>query len=215
MLRLGLMLRQADTTDAPNGLPHCELVAKGGGRGYLYVGHGTFRSDRVSEPLLTDADLRTLARRPKNEMTFTCVPPGSGVRIWASIATRTASSMATSRTTHMLGASRYAARHEGLTSAQGSTPRHLRMADGAPLRVEANRNRPWASPWLGRAPPLLWVRPTSTGSSVGGPVGGRVLQMALTASISDFPFVTTGACEMHEWRISPLRTPPAAAMPDA
>ena len=81
MLRLGLMMRQADTTDAPNGLPHCELVAKGGGRGYLYVGHSTFRSDRASEPLLTDADLRTLARRPQHEITFTCVPPGSGVRM--------------------------------------------------------------------------------------------------------------------------------------
>ena len=79
--RLDLMMHQADTIDAPTGLPNCELVAKGGGRGYLYVGHGTFRSDRASEPFLTAVDLQALARRPKNEITLTCVPPGSGVRM--------------------------------------------------------------------------------------------------------------------------------------
>jgi len=66
----------------------CDLVAKGrvGGedRGYLYVGSDQFESDRVNDPLLPDSgpgSVRSLADTPGQEITFTCVPPGSGVRI--------------------------------------------------------------------------------------------------------------------------------------
>jgi len=79
--RLDLLMAQADTIEPATGLPHCELVAKAAGRGYLYVGGHQFQSDRASEPLLSDVALRALAGYEKNEITFTCVPPGSGVRI--------------------------------------------------------------------------------------------------------------------------------------
>ena len=72
--RLNLMRARADAGD-------CQLVAKGGGRGYLYVGGGMFRTDRASEANLTEAELRARALEAGGELTFTCVPPGSGVRI--------------------------------------------------------------------------------------------------------------------------------------
>ena len=72
--RLDLMMARADAGD-------CELVAKRGNRGYLYAGSGKFRSDRRREGLLPEADLRALARVARGEVTFTCVPPGSGLRI--------------------------------------------------------------------------------------------------------------------------------------
>lgn len=54
----------------------CELVAKAGEAGFLYVGSGLFASDRRGQPLVTAATLRSLA-----PVTYTCVPPGSGERI--------------------------------------------------------------------------------------------------------------------------------------
>src|SRR5206468_212332 len=42
---------------------------------------GTFRSDRASEALLSDAALRAVAASAGQELTYTCVPPGSGVRV--------------------------------------------------------------------------------------------------------------------------------------
>jgi len=72
--RLALFIARTQAGD-------CELVAKGGGRGYLYAGGGRWRTDRSSEALLPDAALRLLARRKDNELTFTCVPPGTGRRI--------------------------------------------------------------------------------------------------------------------------------------
>ena len=42
---------------------------------------GQFRSDRASEALLTDAQLRALAATAGQELTYTCVPPGTGTRI--------------------------------------------------------------------------------------------------------------------------------------
>src|SRR5262249_29455596 len=63
----------------------CEVVVKGtvGGqaRGWLRTPAGTFRSDRAAEPLLGDAALRALAAVPGQELTYTCVPPGSGLRV--------------------------------------------------------------------------------------------------------------------------------------
>jgi hypothetical protein len=50
-------------------------------RGWLRTGGGSFQSDRVGEPLLTDAQLRAHAATPGQERTYHCVPPGSGTRI--------------------------------------------------------------------------------------------------------------------------------------
>lgn len=76
--RLALLTARADAGD-------CDLVAKGrhAGReaGYLYLGGGLFRPDRSSEALLTGDALRQRARAASGEITFTCVPPLSGVRI--------------------------------------------------------------------------------------------------------------------------------------
>ena len=62
----------------------CDLVAKGkvGGeeRGWLYVG-GAFESNRSGEVALADSAIRALANTAGQEITFTCVPPGSGLRI--------------------------------------------------------------------------------------------------------------------------------------
>jgi hypothetical protein len=39
-----------------------------------------FTTDRASEPALTDAQLRALAAIPGQELTYTCAPPGTGLR---------------------------------------------------------------------------------------------------------------------------------------
>jgi YVTN family beta-propeller protein len=75
--RITLLVQRANAGE-------CELVAKGrvGGeeRGYLMI-NDSFVSDRTAEPALSDAALRALADTAGQEVTFTCVPPGSGVRI--------------------------------------------------------------------------------------------------------------------------------------
>jgi DNA-binding beta-propeller fold protein YncE len=72
--RLQLMMDRADAGD-------CDLVAKGGGRGYLYLGEGKFRPDRHKDAPVSASALLDLAATPGGEVTFTCVPPGSGHRI--------------------------------------------------------------------------------------------------------------------------------------
>src|SRR5262249_17886750 len=42
---------------------------------------GSFRSDRASEPTLSDAQLRAHATTAGEERTYLCVPPGSGTRV--------------------------------------------------------------------------------------------------------------------------------------
>jgi DNA-binding beta-propeller fold protein YncE len=63
----------------------CDLVVKGNHmglqRGWLRQASGSFRSDRTSEPLLTDAQLRAQTGAAGEERTYTCVPPGSGLRV--------------------------------------------------------------------------------------------------------------------------------------
>ncbi len=87
--RLDLLRQRADTpfvwADHPGG-EECDLVVKGNvagiARGYLFdPATNEFRSDRVDEPPLTEAALRGLAASPGQELTFTCVPPGSGTRL--------------------------------------------------------------------------------------------------------------------------------------
>ncbi|HEX9941530.1 MAG TPA: hypothetical protein VGG03_05925 [Thermoanaerobaculia bacterium] len=63
----------------------CDLVVKGaspqGERGYLYdVASGLFIGNRASDAPLSDAALRQRAQQRGSELTYTCTPPGSGVR---------------------------------------------------------------------------------------------------------------------------------------
>jgi YVTN family beta-propeller protein len=76
--RISLLLQRAAAGE-------CEVIVKGtvGGvqRGwYLAAGGSTFRSDRASEPLLSDASLRALAGTAGQELTYTAVPLGNGQR---------------------------------------------------------------------------------------------------------------------------------------
>jgi hypothetical protein len=65
----------------------CDVVVKGtiGGaqRGFVRVAGTTttFKSDRAADSLLTDAQVRGFATTAGQELTYTAVPPGSGVRI--------------------------------------------------------------------------------------------------------------------------------------
>ena len=63
----------------------CELVAKsrwlGRERGFYYLGGGHFKSDEAGAPPISSAHLRQLAALLSSELTYTCVPPGSGVRV--------------------------------------------------------------------------------------------------------------------------------------
>src|SRR5262249_5181165 len=50
-------------------------------RGWVRLPSGTFRGDRAADPEVSDGDLRAQAQLPGQERTWTCVPPGSGVRL--------------------------------------------------------------------------------------------------------------------------------------
>jgi hypothetical protein len=68
------------------GARECELIVKGTvageARGWLFSSATTaFIPDKVAEPELPDATLRAMALEPGQELTYTCVPPGSGVRM--------------------------------------------------------------------------------------------------------------------------------------
>ena len=77
-LRINLLVAQA-------ALGNCDLVVKGrvAGqmRGWVRQIDGTFRSDLATEPPLGDVALRSFAATVGQELTYTCVPPGSGTRI--------------------------------------------------------------------------------------------------------------------------------------
>ena len=63
----------------------CDLVVKGrvGGvpRGWWMSSPGVFTSDSSAEGPIADNDLRELAATPGQDLTYTCAPPGSGVRM--------------------------------------------------------------------------------------------------------------------------------------
>jgi hypothetical protein len=63
----------------------CELIAKGvvagRARGWLLLDSGSFESDDPSEGPVSDAALRDLAVQSGNAVTYTCVPPGAGMRM--------------------------------------------------------------------------------------------------------------------------------------
>ena len=87
--RIDTMLARARTRFTLVGQPdamECDLVVKGTvsgvARGYFMdAGTGRFRSDRATEPTLTDAQLRVFANTVGQELTYTCAPPGTGERI--------------------------------------------------------------------------------------------------------------------------------------
>ncbi|MDH5518365.1 MAG: hypothetical protein OEY36_11210 [Gammaproteobacteria bacterium] len=73
--RLDLLIGQA-------ALQRCDLVARQSAyKGYLLTATGTFKSSLANDPLISLTDLLEIARKPYAEITFTCVPPGAGVRI--------------------------------------------------------------------------------------------------------------------------------------
>jgi hypothetical protein len=76
--RIDLLKARADAGE-------CELIAKTRFRqeelGFLYVGGGRFKTDRQALPAVPDLALRALARLGGQEVTYTCTPPGSGVRL--------------------------------------------------------------------------------------------------------------------------------------
>ena len=49
-------------------------------RGWVLQGDGSFKPDKLSEASLTDAELRNTAFMILQELTYTSVPPGSGIR---------------------------------------------------------------------------------------------------------------------------------------
>lgn len=65
----------------------CDLVAKvsiaGRPQGFLYDPHSGMFAHSRSGIAIPDQKFRALARRPGQEITFTCVPPGSGSRVAA------------------------------------------------------------------------------------------------------------------------------------
>jgi len=76
--RIELMIARAS-------LGECDLTVKGNigaeQRGWYRQAGGMFRSDRAAEPLLSDPSLRGAAATSGQDLTYTCVPPGSGVRV--------------------------------------------------------------------------------------------------------------------------------------
>lgn len=76
--RIDLLVARADAGE-------CELVAKGRivnqEVGYLYVGDGDFMPNRAGDPTISDLALRAAVIAANRELTYACVPPGSGLRI--------------------------------------------------------------------------------------------------------------------------------------
>ncbi|MFH0351064.1 MAG: YncE family protein [Chromatiales bacterium] len=72
--RIDLLIARAEEDE-------CDLVAKNRWGGFLYVGEGKFRFSRKGIPKIPDPLVRATAHLPKGEITYTCVPPGSGTRI--------------------------------------------------------------------------------------------------------------------------------------
>jgi hypothetical protein len=76
--RLNLLVTRATAGD-------CDVVVKGTidgeQRGAWLAASGLFELDRADDPPLDDASLRALAGAAGQELTYTCVPPGSGKRL--------------------------------------------------------------------------------------------------------------------------------------
>ena len=86
--RLNLLVQRAGTPYAdPDRSPNneCDLVVKariaGQPRGGGVSPAGPFTPDQDGAASISDASLRLLAGTPGQELTYTCVPPGAGVRL--------------------------------------------------------------------------------------------------------------------------------------
>jgi hypothetical protein len=72
--RIKLLMDRAD-------LGECDLIARSNSDdGYLYVGGGSFQTNKAADGLVTAGQLRALATGGTT-ITYTCTPPGSGMRI--------------------------------------------------------------------------------------------------------------------------------------
>jgi hypothetical protein len=76
--RLDLLMSRASVGE-------CDLVAKadvaGHELGFVYLGAGKFMGNRQDLPPISSAALRALSSVLGLEITYTCAPPGSGIRI--------------------------------------------------------------------------------------------------------------------------------------
>jgi hypothetical protein len=82
--RIDLLIQRAAANE-------CDLVVKGvlenpstsafEQRGAVRLASGLFETDRLSDPTLTDAQLRASTGTAGQELTYTCVPPGEGIRV--------------------------------------------------------------------------------------------------------------------------------------
>jgi len=77
--RLDLLIARAEAGE-------CDLIAKLSGRdrerGFLYQSGGVFQSDSRRRPLMRDAALRSqVLKQDDLTLTYTCEPPGSGLRL--------------------------------------------------------------------------------------------------------------------------------------
>ena len=63
----------------------CDLIAKGDlglrSRGFAYLGGGQFLSDRAANGNISTAALLAAVNRPRESLTFTCAPLGTGYRM--------------------------------------------------------------------------------------------------------------------------------------
>ncbi len=72
--RINLLIARADAGE-------CDLVARGKTtNGYLYLGNGMFKTNEATKDLLSAVQLQTKAKNGST-LTYTCTPPGSGMRI--------------------------------------------------------------------------------------------------------------------------------------
>ncbi len=72
--RIDLLIARAD-------LGECDLVARKSDKGFLYQGDGIFLRSKSNKAPISDAKLRSKAENKEKAVTYTCVPPGSGMRI--------------------------------------------------------------------------------------------------------------------------------------
>ncbi|MBW2222912.1 MAG: hypothetical protein JRF54_01620 [Deltaproteobacteria bacterium] len=86
--RITLLINRADANlvlPVNINTKECDLIVKGvvgvQQRGWVYLGGDQFDPDVAAEAAWSRADLETAASVPGQPLTFTCVPPGSGVRM--------------------------------------------------------------------------------------------------------------------------------------
>lgn len=79
--RFDLLVARAGVTEPR---PECDLIGKGildGERRGVLLTSGMFGFDRASDTALTPAEMKSEAELSGNTLTFTCVPPGNGLRM--------------------------------------------------------------------------------------------------------------------------------------